>query len=123
VEALFMIYDVHIPRCAHIKTNGTQCGCPSLRERRFCYFHEKWQGQQIALKAEQPPEPSPCPCLSSRTPTLSKSRSCKSFASSPPASSTRKPPDSSFTPSRPRVAHSSHLLAWVGQFERWGELL
>src|SRR6266478_8713834 len=54
---LFMFYDVHIPRCTHIKTNGTQCGCPALRERRFCYFHEKWQGQQIALKAEQPSEP------------------------------------------------------------------
>jgi len=52
-----MFYDVHIPRCTHIKTNGTQCGCPALRERRFCYFHEKWQGQQIALKAEQPSEP------------------------------------------------------------------
>jgi len=51
-----MFYDVHIPRCAHIKTNGTQCGSPALRERRFCFFHEKWQGQQIALKAEQPPE-------------------------------------------------------------------
>jgi len=21
-----MFYDVHIPRCTHIKTNGTQCG-------------------------------------------------------------------------------------------------
>src|SRR5258706_10620176 len=29
---LFMFYDVHIPRCAHIKTNGTQCGSPALRE-------------------------------------------------------------------------------------------
>ena len=25
-----MSYDVHIPRCAHIKTNGTQCGSPAL---------------------------------------------------------------------------------------------
>ncbi len=50
-------YDVHIPRCAHIKTNGTQCGSPALRERRYCFFHEKWQGQQIALKNELPPAP------------------------------------------------------------------
>jgi len=52
-----MFYDVHIPRCAHIKTNGTQCGSPALREQRFCFFHEKWQRQQIALNAPQPPSP------------------------------------------------------------------
>ena len=46
-----MLYDVHIPRCAHIKTNGTQCGSPALRERRYCFFHKKWQGQHIALNA------------------------------------------------------------------------
>jgi len=51
-----MLYDVHIPRCAHIKTNGTQCGSPALRERRYCFFHKKWQGQRIALNA-QPPVP------------------------------------------------------------------
>ena len=49
-----MFYDVHIPRCAHIKTNGTQCGSPAPREQRLCFFHEKWQAQQVALKAEQP---------------------------------------------------------------------
>jgi len=54
-----MFYDVHIPRCAHIKTNGTQCGSPALREQRHCFFHEKWQRQQIALKAEQPAEQTP----------------------------------------------------------------
>src|SRR5258708_40060334 len=51
-----MLYDVHIPRCAHIKTNGTQCGSPALRERRYCFFHKKWQGQHIALNA-----PASCP--------------------------------------------------------------
>jgi len=50
-----MFYDVHIPRCAHIKTNGTQCGSPALREQRLCFFHEKWQRQQITLKTEPPP--------------------------------------------------------------------
>jgi hypothetical protein len=44
-----MSYDVHIPRCTHIKTNGTQCGSPALRGRRFCFFHKNWQGQRIAL--------------------------------------------------------------------------
>ena len=47
-----MSYDVHIPRCTHIKTNGTQCGSPALRGRRFCFFHKNWQGQRIALNAQ-----------------------------------------------------------------------
>ncbi len=47
-----MSYDVHIPRCTHIKTNGTQCGSPALRGRRFCFFHKTWQGQRIALNAQ-----------------------------------------------------------------------
>jgi hypothetical protein len=46
-----MLYDVHIPRCTHIKTNGTQCGSPALRGRRFCFFHKNWQGQRIQLNA------------------------------------------------------------------------
>jgi hypothetical protein len=51
-----MLYGVHIPRCTHIKTNGTQCGSPALRGRRFCFFHKNWQGQQIQLNA-QPASP------------------------------------------------------------------
>jgi hypothetical protein len=51
-----MSYDVFIPRCTHIKTNGTQCGSPALRGRRFCFFHKNWQGQQIQLNA-QPASP------------------------------------------------------------------
>jgi hypothetical protein len=47
-----MYYDVHIPRCTHIKTNGTQCGSPALRGRRFCFFHKNWQGQRIALNVQ-----------------------------------------------------------------------
>jgi len=47
-----MFYDVHIPRCTHIKTNGTQCGSPALRGRRFCFFHKNWQGQRIALNVQ-----------------------------------------------------------------------
>jgi hypothetical protein len=47
-----MLYDVHIPRCTHIKTNGTQCGSPALRGRRFCFFHKNWQGQRIQLNAQ-----------------------------------------------------------------------
>lgn len=26
--------------CRHIKTNGSRCGTPSLKDKSFCYFHE-----------------------------------------------------------------------------------
>ena len=42
-------YSIHIPRCTHIKTNGTQCGSPALHGRRFCFFHRNWRGQRIQL--------------------------------------------------------------------------
>ena len=29
------------PRCQHIKTNGTQCGSPALKENQFCYYHQQ----------------------------------------------------------------------------------
>jgi hypothetical protein len=45
------MYSVHIPRCNHIKTNGTQCGSPALRGRRFCFFHKNWRGERIQLNA------------------------------------------------------------------------
>jgi len=47
-----MFYDVHIPRCAHIKTNGTQCGSPAIREPRFCFFPKKWKSKIIPIKGE-----------------------------------------------------------------------
>src|SRR5450755_1679098 len=36
-------YPAIIARCQHIKVNGTQCGCPALRDRRLCFFHHKLQ--------------------------------------------------------------------------------
>jgi len=30
-----------VPRCQHVKVNGTQCGSPALRRRRHCYFHDR----------------------------------------------------------------------------------
>src|SRR6266478_5035683 len=111
---LFMFYDVHIPRCAHIKTNGTQCGSPALREQRLCFFHEKWQRQQITLKTEPPPNPPTrlmnkpaSPCRFSKTPTPSRSPSCRSSASWSPASSIPRFPVSSSTPSRPPPSTSA----------------
>jgi|HubBroStandDraft_1064217.scaffolds.fasta_scaffold01434_12 hypothetical protein len=29
------------PRCRHIKTNGTQCGSPALRNQNFCFYHHQ----------------------------------------------------------------------------------
>ncbi len=39
----------NVPRCQHIKTNGTQCGSPALRRRRFCYFHNRWRATHLDL--------------------------------------------------------------------------
>ena len=36
-------YPAIIARCQHIKINGTQCGCPALRDRSLCFFHQKTQ--------------------------------------------------------------------------------
>ena len=46
----FSQYSGHIPRCQHIKTNGTQCGSPALHRKRFCYFHNRWRATSINLK-------------------------------------------------------------------------
>jgi len=32
-----------IPRCHHIRVDGRQCGCPSLRGKRLCYFHSRYR--------------------------------------------------------------------------------
>ena len=46
----FSQYSGYIPRCQHIKTNGTQCGSPALHRKRFCYFHNRWRATSINLK-------------------------------------------------------------------------
>lgn len=38
-----------VPRCQHVKVNGTQCGSPALRRKRFCYFHENYRQTQARL--------------------------------------------------------------------------
>src|SRR5580704_3341611 len=50
---MFTLYPHSIPRCQHIKVNGTQCGSPALRSNRLCYFHKTWQGARIALGANR----------------------------------------------------------------------
>jgi hypothetical protein len=40
-------------RCSavsHIKTNGTQCGSPALRDRKFCYHHHQSRPERVAVK-------------------------------------------------------------------------
>ena len=32
-----------IPRCHHIRVDGRQCGSPSLRGKRLCYFHSRFR--------------------------------------------------------------------------------
>jgi|SRR5208337_487619 len=29
------------PQCHHIKTSGVRCGSPALRDRRYCYYHQR----------------------------------------------------------------------------------
>src|SRR5215471_1823463 len=50
VEALVMgSYPIEIRRCRHIRTNGTQCGSPALREKEFCYYHQQNQPRAVEL--------------------------------------------------------------------------
>ena len=38
-------YPPNIRRCQHLKSNGTQCGSPALRDQKYCYFHTEWRRQ------------------------------------------------------------------------------
>jgi hypothetical protein len=40
-------YPSAIARCQHIKVNGTQCGSPALKNRRLCFFHNRWREARI----------------------------------------------------------------------------
>jgi hypothetical protein len=42
-----------VPRCQHVKTNGTQCGSPALRRRRHCFFHDRVQRERARIAANQ----------------------------------------------------------------------
>jgi hypothetical protein len=43
-----------VPRCQHVKLNGTQCGSPALRARRYCFFHDKIRREQAKIAASAP---------------------------------------------------------------------
>ncbi len=42
----------NVPRCQHVKVNGTQCGSPALRRRRFCFFHDSFRRGQAKIAAQ-----------------------------------------------------------------------
>jgi len=42
----------NVPRCQHIKMNGTQCGSPALRNRRLCFFHDRIRREQSRIAAD-----------------------------------------------------------------------
>ncbi len=42
----------NVPRCQHVKMNGTQCGSPALRNRRHCFFHERIRRERAKIAAD-----------------------------------------------------------------------
>jgi len=36
-------------RCQHIRTSGTQCGSPALRNKIHCYYHDRWRPTVVNL--------------------------------------------------------------------------
>jgi hypothetical protein len=45
------MYPTSIPRCQHVKVNGTLCGSPALHRRRYCFFHQQWRERRIQINA------------------------------------------------------------------------
>jgi hypothetical protein len=43
----------NVPRCQHVKVNGTQCESPALRRRRLCFFHVRCQDQRKRIMSDQ----------------------------------------------------------------------
>jgi hypothetical protein len=42
----------NVPRCQHVKMNGTQCGSPALRRRRHCFFHDRVRQERAKIAAQ-----------------------------------------------------------------------
>ena len=43
----------NVPRCQHVKINGTQCGSPALRRRRLCFFHRQVMERRARIARDQ----------------------------------------------------------------------
>jgi len=46
------MYPPEIRRCQHLRTNGTQCGSPALRNQALCYFHRESQPERVKVASE-----------------------------------------------------------------------
>jgi len=46
------LYPGEIRRCQHIKTNGTQCGSPALRNQEFCHYHREARPERVEVCGE-----------------------------------------------------------------------
>src|SRR5947208_16211972 len=44
-------FSLNIPRCRHLKVNGTQCGSPALKDHRFCFFHQQWHERKLIINS------------------------------------------------------------------------
>src|SRR5436309_13767025 len=44
-------FSLNIPRCRHLKVNGTQRGSPALKDHRFCYFHQQWHERKLVINS------------------------------------------------------------------------
>ncbi len=49
MEGAVASYPIDIRRCEHVKTNGTQCGSPALKDKKLCYYHEKNRPEPVEL--------------------------------------------------------------------------
>lgn len=47
------LYSPNVPRCQHIKINGTLCGSPAMKRSKFCFFHKKWQDTHIPMNSRR----------------------------------------------------------------------
>jgi hypothetical protein len=50
-------------QCHHIKTSGVRCGSPALRDRRYCYYHQRQRPVMVDLGDEDKPLIVPWPVL------------------------------------------------------------
>jgi hypothetical protein len=39
-------------RCQHIKTVGTQCGSPALRNKKYCFYHQEYRPIPVECYSE-----------------------------------------------------------------------
>jgi hypothetical protein len=42
-----------VPRCQHVKVNGTQCGSPALQGGKLCFFHKRAREQRARTVAHK----------------------------------------------------------------------